>query len=144
MTNNSHSDNIYGKLQEHLDSLPVGFSKTESGVQIDILKKIFEPEEVQNKDSGIIWGRTFYNLVKVRLRAELAGGDEWNYYSFNGLDITNFKLTPKFKITNDTITVIQRGFRKETCCRRKTVIRRNRRHHPRYLHRKCANNGCPL
>jgi len=32
MTNNSHSDNIYGKLQEHLDSLPVGFSKTESGV----------------------------------------------------------------------------------------------------------------
>ncbi len=44
---NSHPDNIYEKLREHLDSLPVGFSKTESGVEIDILKKIFELEEAE-------------------------------------------------------------------------------------------------
>ena len=42
---NSHLDNIYEKLREHLDRLPIGFSKTESGVEIDILKKIFELEE---------------------------------------------------------------------------------------------------
>ena len=47
MMKNSHSDNIYEKLREHLDRLPVGFSKTESGVEIDILKKIFEPEEAE-------------------------------------------------------------------------------------------------
>ena len=29
MMKNSHSDNIYEKLREHLDRLPVGFSKTE-------------------------------------------------------------------------------------------------------------------
>jgi ferredoxin len=45
--NNSHPDYIYENLREHLDRLPVGFSKTESGVEIDILKKIFEPEEAE-------------------------------------------------------------------------------------------------
>jgi hypothetical protein len=39
------SDRVYQKLQEHLDSFPVGFSKTESGIEITILKKIFEPGE---------------------------------------------------------------------------------------------------
>jgi len=41
MSTNFHSDNIYEKLREHLDRLPVGFSKTESGVEIEILKKDF-------------------------------------------------------------------------------------------------------
>ncbi len=41
------SDEIYDRLQEHLDRLPVGFPKTESGVEIVILKKIFEPEEAE-------------------------------------------------------------------------------------------------
>jgi electron transport complex protein RnfB len=41
------TDEIYRKLQEHLDGLPVGFPKTESGIEIDILKKIFEPEEAE-------------------------------------------------------------------------------------------------
>ena len=45
--NNSQSENIYEKLREHLDRLPIGFSKTESGVEIDILKKIFEPDEAE-------------------------------------------------------------------------------------------------
>ncbi len=47
MLNNSHPDNIYENLRDHLDRLPVGFSKTESGVEIDILKKIFKPEEAE-------------------------------------------------------------------------------------------------
>lgn len=41
------SDIVYERLQEHLDGLPVGFPKTESGVEIEILKKIFEPEEAE-------------------------------------------------------------------------------------------------
>ena len=47
MINNSHPDNIYERLREHLDRLPVGFSKAQSGVEIDILKKIFKPEEAE-------------------------------------------------------------------------------------------------
>ena len=33
---------VYEKLRDHLDGLPVGYSKTESGVEIDILKKIHQ------------------------------------------------------------------------------------------------------
>jgi ferredoxin len=36
---------IYRNLQEHLDQLAVGFPATESGVEIRILKHLFEPEE---------------------------------------------------------------------------------------------------
>lgn len=38
---------VYEKLQEHLDSLPVGFPKTSSGVEMAILKKIFDPDEAE-------------------------------------------------------------------------------------------------
>ncbi|MFX0070288.1 MAG: ATP-binding protein [Candidatus Hermodarchaeota archaeon] len=37
--------NIYRELQEHLDKMPVGFPKTESGVEISLLEKLFTPEE---------------------------------------------------------------------------------------------------
>ena len=37
-------EEAYRQLQEHLDQL-TGFPKTESGIEIAILKKIFEPEE---------------------------------------------------------------------------------------------------
>ena len=47
MTKDFQSDIVYEKLQAHLDGLPVGYSKTESRVEIDILKKIFEPEEAE-------------------------------------------------------------------------------------------------
>ncbi|MCP4754513.1 MAG: 4Fe-4S ferredoxin [Proteobacteria bacterium] len=39
------SDEIYRKLSKVLDTLPNGFPSTESGVEIRLLKKIFEPEE---------------------------------------------------------------------------------------------------
>lgn len=41
------SDGVYEGLREHLNGLPVGFSRTDSRVEIDILKKIFDPEEAQ-------------------------------------------------------------------------------------------------
>ena len=39
------SDELYRKLQQHLDRMPVGFPATESGVEIRILRQLFTPEE---------------------------------------------------------------------------------------------------
>lgn len=36
---------IYERLREHLDSLPTGYPRTESGVELKILKKLFTEEE---------------------------------------------------------------------------------------------------
>jgi NAD-dependent dihydropyrimidine dehydrogenase PreA subunit len=41
------SDEIYHKLAKVLDTLPNGFPSTESGVEIKLLKKVFEPEEAE-------------------------------------------------------------------------------------------------
>jgi hypothetical protein len=39
------SDDSYRKLAKVLDTLPNGFPPTESGLEIRLLEKIFEPEE---------------------------------------------------------------------------------------------------
>lgn len=41
------TNGIYEQLRDHLDNLPVGFPKTESGVEIRILKKLFTEEEAK-------------------------------------------------------------------------------------------------
>ena len=41
------NDQVYIKLQKHLDKQPVGFPATRSGVEIKILKHIFTPEEAE-------------------------------------------------------------------------------------------------
>jgi NAD-dependent dihydropyrimidine dehydrogenase PreA subunit len=38
---------VYERLQKHLDSMPTGFPKTESGVEIKLLKKLFTKEEAE-------------------------------------------------------------------------------------------------
>ncbi len=38
---------VYEKLAQHLDNLPAGFPRTESGVELRILKRLFLPEEAQ-------------------------------------------------------------------------------------------------
>jgi electron transport complex protein RnfB len=38
---------VYRKLQQHLDTFPVGYPATASGVEIRILKKFFTPEEAE-------------------------------------------------------------------------------------------------
>lgn len=43
----SNETNVYRKLQQHLDKLPIGFPATESGVEIRILKQLFTPEEAK-------------------------------------------------------------------------------------------------
>ena len=39
------TQNIYGRLATHLDNLPGGFPRTETGVEIRILKRLFTEEE---------------------------------------------------------------------------------------------------
>jgi electron transport complex protein RnfB len=43
------SDNlgIYRKLQQHLDKMPVGYPATESGIEIEILKYLFNSEQAE-------------------------------------------------------------------------------------------------
>ncbi len=43
----AQNDQVYIKLQKHLDRQPVGFPATKSGVEIRILKHIFTPEEAE-------------------------------------------------------------------------------------------------
>jgi hypothetical protein len=38
---------VYEKLAQHLDSLPAGYPRTESGVEMRILKRLFSPEEAE-------------------------------------------------------------------------------------------------
>lgn len=40
-------DDIYIKLREYLDTMPVGFPATESGVELKILRYLFTPEEAE-------------------------------------------------------------------------------------------------
>jgi Pyruvate/2-oxoacid:ferredoxin oxidoreductase delta subunit len=42
-----NQDEIYHRLAEVLDTLPNGFPSTESGVEIKLLKKIFDPDEAE-------------------------------------------------------------------------------------------------
>ena len=41
------TDQVYIQLQKHLDSQPVGFPATRSGIEIKILKHIFSPHEAE-------------------------------------------------------------------------------------------------
>jgi Fe-S-cluster-containing hydrogenase component 2/predicted transcriptional regulator len=43
---NSNGD-IYRELQQHIDTFPVGFPTTKSGVEIRLLKRLFTPEEAK-------------------------------------------------------------------------------------------------
>ncbi|MFW9937075.1 MAG: DUF362 domain-containing protein [Candidatus Thorarchaeota archaeon] len=38
---------VYNELREHLDSFPIGFPSTKSGIEIDILKDLFTPKEAK-------------------------------------------------------------------------------------------------
>ena len=42
-----NDDTVYRKLQEYLDSLPIDYPETESGVEIRILKSLFTPQEAE-------------------------------------------------------------------------------------------------
>ncbi len=41
------NDDVYGELREFLDRLPLGFPATASGVELEILRRLFTPEEAE-------------------------------------------------------------------------------------------------
>ncbi|MFX1340295.1 MAG: 4Fe-4S ferredoxin, partial [Promethearchaeota archaeon] len=43
----SENIDVYRELQKHLDTLPIGYPATESGVEIKLLKQLFTPEEAK-------------------------------------------------------------------------------------------------
>jgi len=47
ITEANNSEEVYRKLREYLDTLPIGYPKTESGVEIKLLKRFFTPLEAQ-------------------------------------------------------------------------------------------------
>jgi len=44
---NDTNKDVYRKLQEHLNKMPVGFPATQSGVEIRVLKHLFTPKEAE-------------------------------------------------------------------------------------------------
>jgi electron transport complex protein RnfB len=47
LTNSSEEYDIYRRLQEHLDKMPIGFPAVKSGADIRLLKHLFTPEEAK-------------------------------------------------------------------------------------------------
>lgn len=41
------TEDVFQKLQKHLDKMPIGYPHTESGVEIRVLKHLFTLEEAQ-------------------------------------------------------------------------------------------------
>ncbi len=41
------TEDVFRKLQKHLDKMPIGYPTTESGVEIRVLKHLFTPKEAQ-------------------------------------------------------------------------------------------------
>jgi len=41
------TENVYRRLQEHIDNMPVGFPATESGVELRLLQHLFTPKEAE-------------------------------------------------------------------------------------------------
>jgi len=68
---------VYRKLQENFDTFPMRFPPTETGVEIQLLKKLFTPEEAISllvKDNSTIPPLTtvelFSNIGEARKKAE--------------------------------------------------------------------------
>ena len=44
---NDENNGVYRELQKHLDTMPVGYPATDSGIEIKILKHLFSPEQAK-------------------------------------------------------------------------------------------------
>lgn len=73
MTENQSS---YERLQKHLDGLPVGFPKSESGIEIAILRKIFDPEEAEMA-AKVQVGPETVEAFGQRVGMEYQKAEEW-------------------------------------------------------------------
>jgi Pyruvate/2-oxoacid:ferredoxin oxidoreductase delta subunit len=62
------SDDVYRKLAQRLDAIPNGFPATESGVELRLLAKVFEPEEAA---LASVMKLTYESAAEIGARAGL-------------------------------------------------------------------------
>jgi Na+-translocating ferredoxin:NAD+ oxidoreductase subunit B len=115
------TDKVYTDLQEHLDKQAVGFPATRSGVEIRILKELFNPEQASlalhvnykpqsacdifnsQKDSGVTLEKVSSMLEEMDSNGAIGSMDKMNtkyYYTMPLLvgivELHNSKATPQF------------------------------------------------
>ena len=64
------NSDVYRRLQEHLDSLPVGYPATQSGVELRILKRLFTEEEAEMACFLSALPKTVQQIAKETGKAE--------------------------------------------------------------------------
>lgn len=74
-----HTTDPYRRLQERLDEMPVGYPASESGVEIDLLKNVFTPEQAR------IAAHLDYKHKTVEEVFEIAGEDMGSKEELNRL-----------------------------------------------------------
>ncbi|MHA1932448.1 MAG: 4Fe-4S binding protein [Promethearchaeota archaeon] len=72
MGENSNGD-VYRELQQHIDTFPVGFPATKSGVEIRLLKKLFTPEEAEIASKLKFFYEDFESLNSIHNRLSSLG-----------------------------------------------------------------------
>lgn len=93
---------LYRKLQEHLDKMPVGFPATDTGIEIKILKHLFTPEQVQIALKLKFIGEPIKNIYRrLKKKSFIASKEDLekklDKMYFKGLI---FRITKKDKDTN--------------------------------------------
>ncbi len=64
------TENVYRRLQQHLDQMPVGFPATDSGVELRLLEHLFTPEEAE---MALHLGALPESIDKIHARAKKTG-----------------------------------------------------------------------
>ena len=64
------TENVYRRLQQHIDNMPVGYPATESGVELRLLQHLFTPEEAE---IALNLSALPEPLEKIHSRAKKAG-----------------------------------------------------------------------
>jgi electron transport complex protein RnfB len=64
------AENVYRRLQKHIDNMPVGYPATESGVELRLLRHLFTPEEAE---LALHLSALPEPLEKIHSRAKKAG-----------------------------------------------------------------------
>ncbi len=64
------TENVYRRLQKHIDNMPVAYPATESGVELRLLQHLFTPEEAE---MALHLSAVSESVEKVHSRAKRAG-----------------------------------------------------------------------
>ncbi|MFW9825212.1 MAG: DUF362 domain-containing protein [Candidatus Thorarchaeota archaeon] len=69
----NNKENVYRILQQHIDTFPVGFPATKSGVEIRLLKELFTPEEAEIASKLPFSYEDFESLRSIHYRLTTLG-----------------------------------------------------------------------